>query len=117
MNRNLTRPICDEEIKLAAFQLGAFKAPGPDGFPGFFYQNYWDEVGGSVCTAVRSFFTGGFLLRELNQTNLVLIPKVSNPSTLSQFRPISLCNFILKTITKILTNCLKGILKILISLN
>ncbi|XP_028095770.1 uncharacterized protein LOC114293006 [Camellia sinensis] len=117
MNYDLTRPFCDEEIKSAAFQLGAFKAPGPDGFPGFFYQNYWDEVGGSVCTAVRSFFNGGYILRELNQTNLVLIPKVSNRTLLSQFRPISLCNFILKIITKLLPNRLKGILKSLISPN
>lgn len=97
------------------FQLGALKSPGPDGFPGFFYQTYWSEVGDSVCQAVRSFFLGGKLLKELNQTNLILIPKLAHPTKLYQFRPISLCDFILKVITKILTNHLKKFLKHLIS--
>lgn len=92
------------EIKTAAFQLGSLKAPGPDGYPGYFYQHHWDIVGPSLCYAVKSFFQGGFLLKKLNHTNLVLIPKVLAPETLAQFRPISLCNFNMKVITKILAN-------------
>lgn len=107
MNRQLTSTLSEEEVRTAVFQLGAVKAPGPDGFPGFFFQNYWDVVGTKVYQAVRSFFVGGYLLKELNQTNLVLIPKVGNPKNLSQLRPISLCNFIVKIITKILANRLK----------
>lgn len=72
-------------------------------------------MGEHVCKAVRSFFLGGYLLKELNRTNLVLIPKVANLVKLSQFRSISLCNFSLKIITKILANRLKKILKSLIS--
>ncbi|KAH7840972.1 hypothetical protein Vadar_024028 [Vaccinium darrowii] len=34
MNAKLLSPILPEEIKRAAFQMGALKAPGPDGFPG-----------------------------------------------------------------------------------
>ncbi|XP_028084227.1 uncharacterized protein LOC114285386 [Camellia sinensis] len=117
MNCQLTALICDEEIKGAVFQLGALKSPGPDGFPGFFYQTYWDAVGDQVCKAVKSFFLGGHLLKELNQTNLVLLPKVANPVKLSQFRPISLCNFSIKIIIKILANRLNFFLKGLISLN
>ncbi|CAL5413238.1 unnamed protein product [Camellia sinensis] len=52
MNRSLIQPVSDEEIKAAVFQLGAVKSPGPDGFPGFFYQTYWDVVGVKVCEAV-----------------------------------------------------------------
>ncbi|XP_028051902.1 uncharacterized protein LOC114256459 [Camellia sinensis] len=117
MNCQLTASICDEEIKGAIFQLGALKSPGPDGFPGFFYQTYWDTMGDQVCKAVKSFFLGGHLLKELNQANLVLLPKVANPVKLSHFRPISLCNFSMKIITKILANRLKKILKGLISPN
>ncbi|VVA41364.1 PREDICTED: reverse mRNAase [Prunus dulcis] len=34
MNSLLTAPFSEEEVSLAAHQLGAFKAPGPDGFQG-----------------------------------------------------------------------------------
>lgn len=117
MNRQLISMLSEEEVRIAVFQLGAVKAPGPDGFPGFFFQHYWDVVGTKVYQAVRSFFVGGYLLKEFNQTNLVLIPKVGNPTNLSQFRPISLCNFIVKIITKILANRLKKVLGSLISPN
>lgn len=45
MNGLLTRMVSDPEIKEAAFQLGDLKAPGPDGFNGLFYQQFWDTVG------------------------------------------------------------------------
>ncbi|KAL6194550.1 hypothetical protein ACLB2K_035632 [Fragaria x ananassa] len=38
MNHNLSMPLGEEEIKAAAFEMGANKAPGPDGFHGIFYQ-------------------------------------------------------------------------------
>lgn len=40
VNVELIKPITDEEIKSAAFQLGSLKAPGPDGYSGIFYHNH-----------------------------------------------------------------------------
>lgn len=97
------------------FQLGPLKSPGQDGFLGLFYQKYWEGVSSQIYSVVRSFFNGGYLLKELNQTNLVLIPKVTHPEKLLHLRPISLCNFSLKIITKILANSLKRVLGKLIS--
>ncbi|KAF7115523.1 hypothetical protein RHSIM_RhsimUnG0053200 [Rhododendron simsii] len=117
MNCRLTRNVTNEEIKEAVFQLGSLKSLGPDGFPGVFYQSYWEVVGDDLCSAVKRFFEGGFLLKELNRTNLVLIPKVLAPESLAQFRPISLCNFNLKVITKVMANRLKGLLNGFVSVN
>lgn len=55
------------------------------------------------------------MFHNLNATNITLIPKVGNPSKVSQFRPISLCNVIYKLISKIITERLKLVLSKLIS--
>lgn len=36
----LVAPVLGEEIKLATFNLAPDKAPGPDGFPPYFFQKY-----------------------------------------------------------------------------
>lgn len=55
-------------------------------------------------------------MKELNRTNIVLIPKVYTPESLSQVRPISLCIFAYKIISKTMANRLKPMMGNLISL-
>ncbi|OMO88682.1 reverse transcriptase [Corchorus capsularis] len=117
MNQSLTKPFGSEEIREAAFQLGAHKAPGPDGFNGIFFQEFWDIVGETVTKATLGFFNGGFMLRELNSTCIVLIPKVNSPVEVTQYRPISLCNYAYKVISRVLVNRLKEWLPNLITEN
>ncbi|XP_022762159.1 uncharacterized protein LOC111308084 [Durio zibethinus] len=56
-------------------------------------------------------------LDDINNTNIVLIPKVKDPKSMSQFRPISICNVIYKIIAKTLAKRLKHILPSLVSEN
>jgi hypothetical protein len=51
----------------------------------------------------------------VNGTAIVLIPKVKNPITLKDFRPISLCNVIYKVVSKCLVNRLRPLLQEIIS--
>uniref|UniRef100_A0A7N2MW51 Reverse transcriptase n=1 Tax=Quercus lobata TaxID=97700 RepID=A0A7N2MW51_QUELO len=59
--------------------MGPYKGPGPDGIPGFFFQQFWDIVKMDVCDAIQAFFHSGSLLKALNQTFITLIPKIPNP--------------------------------------
>ena len=110
-----SEPVTIKEIKSIVFQLGPFKAPGPNGFPAFFYQEFWQIVKQDVCNSVQAFFHSGSLLKSLNQTYLTLIPKVTFLEFVSQFRPISLCNVIYKIISKLMVNRLKPFMDTLIT--
>jgi len=63
----------------------------------------------------QGFLNGGELPEEVNKTLLVLIPKVTNPQDLTQYRPISLCNVLYKICSKAMANRLHRILEEVIS--
>ncbi|XP_027072036.2 uncharacterized protein [Coffea arabica] len=104
-----------EEVRGAVFSLDRDSCSGPDGFPGSFYQACWDIIGGDLSDAVADFFVGADLPCGISATLLALIPKQSAPKTFADFRPISLCNFSNKIISKILAARLEKVLPRLIS--
>jgi hypothetical protein len=74
-------------------------------------------VNQNVIDFVQAFFKNDYLLKEFNNSSIVLISKVDNPSKVNQFRPISLVNFNYKIISKILANRLKLHMDKIVSLN
>ena len=56
------------------------------------------------------------VLKAFNATFLTLIPKEMGVDTPGKFRPIALCNVIYKIISKVISNRLKPLLLMLISL-
>jgi hypothetical protein len=84
-NEELCRIPTPQEIKKALFDMPTLKAPGPDGFPVLFYEKYWDIVGNNVIKVVLNFFQDGRLLPEVNNSSIVLIPKIPNPTSVNHF--------------------------------
>lgn len=98
MNEVLTRPVDDEKIKCAVFQMGNLKPPGPDGFQGVFFQSFWEIISPEVKGLAADFVNGSTSPTDLNDTHIICIPKTPHPETLNQFRPISLCNYSYKVL-------------------
>ena len=68
-----------------------------------------------VIKAVTSFFIMGSMQKEVNNSLIVLIPKLSNPTSIHHYRPFSLCNVVYKIISKLLVEKLRPLLDKLIS--
>ncbi|XP_057985408.1 uncharacterized protein LOC131170376 [Hevea brasiliensis] len=114
MNLELCRPVSEEEVKSVVFSLEAYKAPGPDGFQGVFYQKYWEVIKEDAVNMVEVFLRDG-VLPPANDILIALIPKNNCPQYFAEYRPISLCNFNYKVISKLLANHLRPCLDRIVS--
>ncbi|GJT60613.1 putative RNA-directed DNA polymerase, eukaryota, reverse transcriptase zinc-binding domain protein [Tanacetum coccineum] len=104
-----------EEIKNAVWDCGSQKAPGPDGFSFMFVKKYWDIMKIDIQNFVMRFFSSSSFPPGTNSLFFTLIPKVSNPLYIKDFRPISLIGFQYKIVAKILANRLSKVMDSIIS--
>lgn len=56
-------------------------------------------------------------IAEINFTDFCLTLKTTSPQTVTQFRPIALCNSVYKLFTKLIVNRMKPFMDILITSN
>jgi hypothetical protein len=110
MNEKLLVPFLTKDVRKAAFSIGDYKAPGPDGLHAVFYKKNWNICGEEITQEVLQAVNLGVIPEGCNDTTVILIPKTNGPELVTQFRPISLCNVIYKIISKMLALRLKGIL-------
>ncbi|XP_077237123.1 uncharacterized protein LOC143878767 [Tasmannia lanceolata] len=112
---HLAKPFSKEEIWDTISSSDGNKAPGPDDFNGDFFKAFWYLVKDDITEAILSFFSKGKMLPQLNCTFIALIPKTPDAASPEKYRPIALCNFLYKTITKLMASRLKPIMDSLIS--
>lgn len=115
MNERLCAEFSEKEISDSLFQMGPLKTPGKNGFPDRFFQRNLLVMKAEIVKAVQEFFWTGCMPEGVNETVIVLIPKVDDPVRHTDFRPISLCNVIYKIVAKCLVNRLRPILDDIIS--
>lgn len=100
----LSNTVTDEEIGNVIRSIGAYKAPGPDGYQAVFYQSQWRTIGPSLCRMIKDMWDSPWKIKDINATYLALIPKTENVCNMKQLRPIGLCNVAYKVITKLISN-------------
>jgi hypothetical protein len=55
-------------------------------------------MGDDICQAILGILNSDIMPLSLNLKNIALIPKIKNPSSVCDFRSISLCNVLYKVI-------------------
>ncbi|XP_021995891.1 uncharacterized protein LOC110893079 [Helianthus annuus] len=114
---SLMVPFRSEEIKIAVFECGADKAPGPDGFNFKFIKKYWNLFESDFSNLLASFYSEGSISEGCSSSFITLIPKNKYPVGLKDYRLINLIGVISKTISNILANWLNKVIGAIISEN
>jgi hypothetical protein len=96
-------PFTEQEIRDACFQMEHKKAPGPNGFPIEFFQNFWNTIKQDLMEMFHDLHKGDIPLFSLNFGVITLIPKVNEANQIQQYRPICLLNVSFKLFTKVAT--------------
>jgi hypothetical protein len=104
-----------DEVKDTVFKMPKDKSPGPDGWTQELFQSFFEILGEDLHKAIEESRISGFILGSLNATFFALIPKVNKPGNFHDFRPIALCNFVYKVISKIIATRIKTKLAVCIS--
>ncbi|GKU90856.1 hypothetical protein SLEP1_g4800 [Rubroshorea leprosula] len=80
-------------------------------------EEMWEVLKGDILGFVDDFHKNGKLVRRINSSFIVLVPKVDNPQRIDEFRPISLVGAMYKIIAKLLAHRLSSVLNGIIGEN
>lgn len=117
LHTRLEKEYSMEETQASLKETASYKAPSLDGYQTVFFKRTWHLTGLVVHSFLQRVLEGGVFLEKVTEAPLILIPEETQPSSIQSFRPISLCNVIIKLATKMIMNRLKRVWKEIISPN
>jgi len=84
---SLNTPFTTEDILTTVHNMKNLAAPGPDGLPAKFYQQYRPTIGTDITAICLDILNNGGDPSLYNHTNICLIPKNKTPTSPKDFRP------------------------------
>ena len=106
-----------EEIQRVLEECDGDKSSGPYGFNFAFVKNFWYLIKDEVRIMFDQFHGNGCLPKAMLAYFVALIPKISSPMELKDFRPISLLGSLYKLLAKVLARRLARVMCLIISQN
>lgn len=106
-----------EEIDDILGHCDGDKSLGPDGFNFSFFKSCWYLLKENVFQMFLEFYSNARLPKCLSSNFLTLVPKMSSPQGLGDFRPISLLGSLYKLLSKVLAARLAKVIDSIISHN
>lgn len=72
----LARTVDKEEVRKALFDMGPYKAPGPDCFEVIFFQYQWNLLSNLLTNFIIDARSGNCNWAEINKILLLRVPKM-----------------------------------------
>ncbi|MCH93657.1 LINE-1 reverse transcriptase like, partial [Trifolium medium] len=107
----------EREVGEVIAQSDGNKSPGPDGFNFSFFKNFWGVLKKEIMGLFLEFYETAILPSSFSSYFITLIPKISNPHLITDFRPISLLGSLYKLLSKVLAMRLGKVMDSIISKN
>ena len=98
------------EITSGVWDCGGDKSPGPDGLNFNFIKQFWKILKPDFIRFLDEFYINGTFPKGSNASFIALIPKLNDPQSLNDYRPISLIGCVYKVVSKLLANRLALVL-------
>jgi hypothetical protein len=111
------RTFSEKELEDIVMDMKSDSAPGPNGFPVFFFKKLWGLVKLGILHILNDFILGRIDIARFNFRVLSLIPKIPGADRITQFRQIALINVVFKIVSKALATKLDPIANRIISPN
>ncbi|KAL4295337.1 hypothetical protein GQ457_12G000220 [Hibiscus cannabinus] len=87
MNSGLLASFTAEEVIAAFRDINPRKSPGIDGLPSGFFRQHWDLLGEDFVSLCLDLLRGNIDMASVNETVIVLIPKVDKPTSMKTASP------------------------------
>lgn len=72
-----------DKVMMVVHGMASAKVAGSDGLPDLIYQKFWHIVGTNVCDFCLHILNDGGFLFEIDDTNIVFIPKQHDPKNMT----------------------------------
>ena len=103
----LVAPFTEREALTAIHAMAMDSALGSDGMGLAFYKVAWSTAKGAILHFLHTFYDGAVDLQRINRALIILIPKKEVAVAPGDFHLVSLQNYPMKILKKLLTSRLQ----------